>query len=126
MLIVGGGILGFGAGALASSPLVGLIETDVYIGRSTAVVCDAHDLPFADGSFDAVVIQAVLEHVIDPVRAVAELHRVLRPRGLIYSEVPFRQQVHEGAYDFTRWTLADTAGCCTSSTRSPAAGRRAG
>jgi len=56
--------------------------------------------------FDAVWIQAVLEHVLDPVRVVAEIHRVLRPGGLVYSEIPFMQEVHEGAYDFTRFRLS--------------------
>jgi SAM-dependent methyltransferase/uncharacterized protein YbaR (Trm112 family) len=105
VLIVGGGILGFGLEALTEAPWIELVESDVYIGPRTRVVCDGHDLPFADGTFDAVVCQAVLEHVADPVRVVGELHRVLVPKGLAYSEVPFMQQVHEGAYDFTRWTL---------------------
>lgn len=68
------------------------------------MVCDAHDLPFADGSFDGVLAQAVLEHVVDPPRCVSEIHRVLRPGGVIYAETPFMQQVHGGAYDFTRYT----------------------
>lgn len=105
VLVVGGGILGFGMEPLVAQERLKLVETDIYIGPRTQVVCDAHDLPFADASFDAVVIQAVLEHVLDPVRVVAEIHRVLREDGLLYSEVPFMQQVHEGAYDFTRWTL---------------------
>jgi SAM-dependent methyltransferase len=105
VLVVGGGILGFGAEALLDRPWIELVDTDVYIGPRTRVVCDAHDLPFADGAFAAVVCQAVLEHVADPVRVVAELHRVLADDGLLYSEIPFMQQVHEGAYDFTRWTL---------------------
>ena len=36
----------------------------------------------------------------------AEIHRVLRVGGAVYTEVPFMQQVHEGAYDFTRFTLS--------------------
>lgn len=36
----------------------------------------------------------------------AEIHRVLKTGGLLYSELPFMQQVHEGAYDFTRYTLS--------------------
>ncbi|HTX12192.1 MAG TPA: methyltransferase domain-containing protein [Solirubrobacteraceae bacterium] len=105
VLIVGGGNLGFGLQPLTEAPWIELIETDVYIGPRTAVVCDGHDLPFAESSIDAVVCQAVLEHVADPVRVVAEIHRVLTPGGLIYSEIPFMQQVHEGPFDFTRWTL---------------------
>ena len=104
VLVVGGGILGYGMDALVGRSGIALVETDVYVGPRTQVVCDAHDLPFADGTFDAVVIQAVLEHVLDPPRVVAEIGRVLAPDGLIYSEIPFMQQVHEGAYDFTRYT----------------------
>jgi SAM-dependent methyltransferase len=67
-------------------------------------VSDAHDIPFADATFDGVVIQAVLHAVIDPRRAIAEVHRVLKPSGLLYVEVPFAQQNCEGAYDFYRYT----------------------
>jgi hypothetical protein len=47
-----------------------------------------------------------LEHVVYPELVAAEIHRVLVSRGFIYSEIPFLQQVHEGAYDFTRYTLS--------------------
>ena len=46
----------------------------------------------------------VLEHVLEPAEVVAEIHRVLRPDGLVYADTPFMQQVHEGPYDFTRFT----------------------
>lgn len=41
----------------------------------------AERLPFADGSFDTVVVSLVLCSVADPAAAVAELRRVLRPGG---------------------------------------------
>ena len=104
VLVVGGSVLGEGMDVLAGDPSIRLVEADVAIGSRTSVICDAHRLPFADDAFDAVVCQAVLEHVADPPRVVAEIHRVLKPRGLVYSEIPFMQQVHEGAYDFTRYT----------------------
>lgn len=44
-------------------------------------VADAHKLPFADASFDAVFANMVLHHVEDPRAAVAEWARVLRPGG---------------------------------------------
>ncbi len=103
VLVVGGRILGEGMEALASSGLE-LVETDVALGPRTQIVCDAHSLPFADETFDGVIAQAVLEHVLDPVRCVAEMHRVLKPAGLVYAETPFMQQVHAGAYDFHRFT----------------------
>lgn len=42
---------------------------------------DAHDLPFTEGSFDAVYCRYVLEHVADPQQVVREMHRVLKPGG---------------------------------------------
>jgi SAM-dependent methyltransferase len=104
VLVVGGGTLGAGMAPVLDHPAVDATETDVWLGPRTQLVCDGHDLPFADGTFDAVVCQAVLEHVLDPPRVVAEMHRVLRPSGLLYAEIPFMQQVHEGAYDLTRYT----------------------
>ncbi len=81
--------------------------TDVDLGADVALFCDAHELPFLDATRDAVVTTAVLEHVMYPKRAATEIPRVLRLGGLLYSEMPFMQQVHEGAYDFTRYTLSD-------------------
>jgi SAM-dependent methyltransferase len=45
-------------------------------------------LPFADGSFDAVVAGELLEHVRDPERLVAEARRVLRAAGVLAGSVP--------------------------------------
>ncbi len=39
------------------------------------------DLTFADESIDIFVTQDVLEHVFHPDRAIAEIHRVLKPGG---------------------------------------------
>lgn len=105
VLVIGAGPeAGEGFEELESIPSLQLVETDVAFGPTTGVICDAHDLPFRENSFDGVIIQAVLEHVVDPARCVAEIHRVLRPEGLVYAETPFMQQVHMGAYDFTRFT----------------------
>jgi SAM-dependent methyltransferase len=104
VLVIGGGTLGDGMESIDSDPRLEIINTDVYIGDRVDVACDAHQLPLADGSFDGVVIQAVLEHVASPYDVVAEIHRVLRPRGLVYAETPLMWPVHAGAYDFTRFT----------------------
>jgi SAM-dependent methyltransferase len=104
VLVIGGGELGAGLEQLVDSDRIELLESDVYPGPRVQILCDVHQLPFADGSFDAVVAQAVLEHVLDPPTAAREIHRVLRPPGIVYSEIPFMQQVHEGPFDFTRFT----------------------
>ncbi|HBE18536.1 MAG TPA: methyltransferase type 11 [Cyanobacteria bacterium UBA11149] len=104
VLVLGGGILGQGMEALASVPSIDIIASDVSFGPETSLICDAHDIPFKDKSFDGVIAQAVLEHVVDPIRCVEEIHRVLKDNGLVYAETPFMQQVHMGRYDFTRFT----------------------
>jgi len=104
VLVIGGRIIGKEFDSILSDARIDFIETDVSYGPRTQLICDSHDLPFIDGVFDGVVIQAVLEHVADPYRCVEDIHRVLTGIGLVYAETPFIQQVHEGSYDFTRFT----------------------
>ena len=104
VLVLGGSILGKGMESLAQNRSLDWVESDVSMGPRTMLICDAHDIPFQDETFDAVIAQAVLEHVVDPYRCAREIHRVLKKQGLVYAETPFMQQVHEGAYDFTRFT----------------------
>lgn len=82
-----------------------ITATDIDISSDVDIFCDGHDLPFKEGTFHAVITTAVLEHVADPGRVLSEIYRVTVPSGLVYSEFPFMQQVHEGAYDFFRVTL---------------------
>jgi ubiquinone/menaquinone biosynthesis C-methylase UbiE len=49
---------------------------------------DAHALPFADGSFDVVRTERVLQHVQDPARVLAEMARVTRPGGRLAAAEP--------------------------------------
>ncbi|HMF45995.1 MAG TPA: methyltransferase domain-containing protein [Candidatus Udaeobacter sp.] len=53
-------------------------------------------LPFVNASFDVVVCSSVLYHqwVEDPAAAVRELHRVLRPGGLLLLNVPALRFLH--------------------------------
>jgi ubiquinone/menaquinone biosynthesis C-methylase UbiE len=104
VLVVGGGTIGNGVEALYVDERSRVLAFDVYGSPLTRFVADAHQIPLADESVDAVVIQAVLEHVLDPDQVVGEIHRVLRPGGMVYAETPFLQQVHAGPYDFTRYT----------------------
>jgi SAM-dependent methyltransferase len=62
-------------------------------------VADAEGLPLADASVDVVVLSAVLEHVLDPRRAVAEAKRVLRPGGRLVVYVPW----DKAAIALKRW-----------------------
>jgi len=97
-------VLVIGAGDAQYEGLGTFIYTDVAFGKSALLICDAHDLPFPDQYFDFVIAVAVLEHVADPGRCVAEIWRVLKTGACVYAATPFLQPVHLGAYDFTRFT----------------------
>ena len=104
VLVVGGRILGSGINEFFDNSSIQVFETDIQSGPRVQLLCDAHFLPFKNGSFDAVIVQAVLEHVFDPVESVREMCRVLKSKGYIYAETPFLQQVHDAPYDFQRFT----------------------
>lgn len=90
---------------LCRTAAVEFLLTDIDHHADCDVYCDAHELPFAEESFDGVVTTAVIEHVIEPWVVAKEIARVVKEGGFVYSEAPFVLGVHEGAYDFTRFTL---------------------
>jgi SAM-dependent methyltransferase len=104
VLVIGGGAIGNGIESLYDDPRLDLLAFDIYSSDNIQFLADGHQIPLKDGSVDGVWIQAVLEHVLDPQAVVAEIRRVLRPDGLVYAGTPFMQHVHEGPYDFTRFT----------------------
>ncbi len=56
----------------------------------TIIDADATELPVADACADAVTLLDVIEHIPEPERVIAEVHRVLRPGGVIVVSVPHR------------------------------------
>ncbi|MEN9936541.1 MAG: hypothetical protein RLZZ387_3120 [Chloroflexota bacterium] len=49
---------------------------------------DIHHLPFADGTFDKILMSEVLEHLTDDRRALKEVFRILKPGGTLALSVP--------------------------------------
>jgi len=51
--------------------------------NATFATASVYELPFPDGSFDAAFAHQLLQHLAEPVAALVEAKRVLRPGGLI-------------------------------------------
>ncbi len=96
-------VLNIGSGN--SLRLGGVVNIDMMDYENVDIVCDIHNLPFKDNSIDAVMSLAVLEHVREPAVVLKEVHRVLKPRGRVFSVIPFMQPFHASPHDYQRYTL---------------------
>ena len=80
------------------------------------MIYDGKKIPFPDAEFDYVLCTEVMEHIPEPKDLLKEIHRVLKPRGVLVMTVPFMVPLHEEPYDFYRYTkyglkyLTDAAG----------------
>ena len=89
----GGLVLDCGAG-LRHTDYAHVVNYEIVPYDSTDVLGVAEQLPFADGTFDAVLSLNVLEHVKDPFQAAREIMRVLKPGGELFAVAPFLQPLH--------------------------------
>ncbi len=71
-----------------------VVNFEIAAYPSTDVLGVGEVLPFKSNSFDAVLSNAVLEHVQDPWRCAQEILRVLKPGGELICCVPFLQPLH--------------------------------
>jgi len=101
-LPIGSKILNIGSGSNIIREDVINVDRAKYSG--VKVVADAHNLPFENNSADAVICESLLEHVKDPQVVVNEIHRILKPNGMIYISAPFIIPFHSSPHDYYRWT----------------------
>ncbi len=64
------------------------------------IVCDITDMPLENDSVDVVLCTEVFEHLKDPVSAVREIARVLKPGGELILTAPFCSLTHMAPYYF--------------------------
>ncbi|MBX3491405.1 MAG: FkbM family methyltransferase [Parvibaculum sp.] len=71
---------------------------------ATFVTFDGVNLPFADGEFDLIYSNQVLEHVRHPERLLSEVHRVLSPDGFFIGQTSHLEPFHSFSYwNFTAY-----------------------
>jgi SAM-dependent methyltransferase len=96
-------ILDVGAGGRRIVP--NITTFDAVAGDNVDIVGDIHAMPIEDNQYDCVFCTGTLEHVADPWQAVREIHRVIRPGGLVHIDVPFMQGYHADPTDYWRFTI---------------------
>lgn len=65
------------------------------------IVALGDDLPFKDGTLDYVLSSHVIEHFFDPVKALREWHRVIRPGGFIFIIAPHKDRTFDKVREVT-------------------------
>lgn len=75
------------------------LQTGKWDTSQLDFVCDLYDIP-EDRKFDVVFCSEVLEHVVDPVRAVEKLVRLAKPGGRVIVTAPFNSLTHFAPYHF--------------------------
>jgi SAM-dependent methyltransferase len=86
------------------TPGISATSIDIDAARKPDLVMDATALSFDSGTFDAVYMMEVLEHVNEPRTAIAEVHRILTNGGRFVLSTPFVFGIHEEPWDYLRFT----------------------
>jgi SAM-dependent methyltransferase len=76
------------------------LQTGSWDFSQIDIVSDILKIPEPDASFDAVLCTEVLEHLPDPVRALDEMARLLRPGGMFVITAPFWSLTHFAPYHY--------------------------
>jgi SAM-dependent methyltransferase len=96
------GLIRFSSDPIVDDRWFGSVEISLYGGSNSI---DVQQIGRADGRYDVVVCSHVIEHVADDKRAIAELVRILSPRGFLVLAYP-RTEHGEPTQD---WGHADPA-----------------
>lgn len=97
-------VLDFGCGPNKFSEAIG-IDMFPHKGVDVVVNLDKYPYPFQDNTFNLIICNHIIEHLIDIPKTMEEIYRMLRPDGLVIIRTPYF--THEGSFrDPThRWHL---------------------
>jgi len=87
-----------------------------YSNEAADFLADAHSLPFKTNSFNCVLSYAVLEHLHNPIIAIQEIERVLKPGGIYIGTVSQGEPFHDSYFHQTPWGVISLSTSVTSLT----------
>ena len=77
------------------------LQTGEFEYGELDIVSDITSIPEPDSSFDAIMCIEVLEHLPDPVQAIKEFSRLIKPKGHLILTAPFCSLTHFSPYYFS-------------------------
>lgn len=63
-------------------------------------VSDILDIPVPDKSYDVILCSEVIEHVPDPISAIKEMSRILKPGGVLLITAPLQSGLHQEPHHY--------------------------
>jgi ubiquinone/menaquinone biosynthesis C-methylase UbiE len=76
------------------------LQTGSWDNSRLDIVSDILSIPLSDHSVDAIMCTEVLEHIPDPIGAIREFSRLIRPGGYLLITAPFASLTHLAPYHF--------------------------
>jgi SAM-dependent methyltransferase len=76
------------------------LHTGVWDTSKIDLICDIVNIPEADASFDVILCSEVFEHLPNPIGALVEFGRLLKPGGKLIITAPFASFVHFAPYHY--------------------------
>lgn len=74
------------------------LQPEVWDTRDINIKCDIIDMPLSNDSVDVILCTEVFEHLKNPILAVKEFSRILRPDGKLLLTAPFCSITHFAPY----------------------------
>ncbi len=76
------------------------LQTGTWDNSKLDIVSDILSIPLPDNSVDAIMCTEVLEHIPDPIGAIKEFSRLVKPGGYLLTTAPFASLTHFAPYHF--------------------------
>ena len=76
------------------------LQTGTWDNTKLDIVSDILSIPLPDHSVDAIMCTEVLEHIPDPLGAIKEFNRLVKPGGYLLITAPFASITHFAPYHF--------------------------
>ena len=74
--------------------------TDKWQYGAIDIISDVESIPVKRASYDAIICTEVFEHIPNPISAIKEFSRILKPKGRLILSAPLASGLHQEPYHF--------------------------